>query len=123
MNEAFPETPLEAAREMWLADREAKAQVDELKALRAAYPHLVKAKRLTYARAFLQAQGPEYFRKQTAELAVADAAFQLDTCDQQIEACKDEIRRLGKLSEDLRAINSNLKEELRTLGSTYDGHP
>lgn len=118
MNDNPPSTPLEAARAIWEADQEAKRVVSDLKELREQYAPLAKRKRVTFAQAFLSTQGPEYFRKQTAELAVADAAFALDALNQRIDACQDEIWRLKGLSEDLRAINSNLKEELRALGST-----
>lgn len=112
-----PRTPAEAARAMWENDREIAEVTSNLRQLRDRMPGLLKARRLAYARAFLTAQGPEYFRKQTAEQAAAEASFAVDTCEQEMEACRDRLRDLRGVSEDLRAINSNLKEELRTLGS------
>ena len=112
-----PHTPAEAARAMWENDREIARVTADLRALRDQMPALLKARRMTYARAFLTAEGPEYFRKQKAEQAVVEATFAVDTCDQKMEACRDRLRDLRGVAEDLRAINSNLKEELRTLGS------
>lgn len=113
-----PRTPLEAAHALWLIDQEVTAVTAALKKQRLLFPKLIRARREAYARAFLKAQGPEHFRKQTAELAASEASFARDTCDQEMEACKDKLWELKGRSENVRAINSNLKEELRALGST-----
>lgn len=118
-----PRTPAEAARALFLIDQEVTEVTAELKAARRRLPGLNKAKRCVYAEAFLRAQGAEHFRKQTAELAVADAAFQRDACEQEMAACQDKLWELKGRSENVRAINSNLKEELRSLGSRYDDQP
>lgn len=118
-----PTTPAEAARALWLIDQEVTQVTAALRVERKKMPALNKVKRRVYAEAFLRAQGPEHFRKQTAELAVAEAAFQRDTCEQEMAACTDKLWELKGRSENVRAINSNLKEELRSLGSRYDDQP
>jgi hypothetical protein len=117
MNGEYPRNPTEAARLLWENDRFIDEVTAELRQLRLRLPHLIKAKRLAYARAFLTAQGAEHYRRQKAEEASAEEAFARDLCEQEIEACRERMWNLRGHSEDLRAINSNLKEELRALGS------
>lgn len=112
-----PRTPAEAARALWQIDRETVRVTAALKAQRRRLPKLNKVRREAYAKAFLQAQGPEHFRRQTAELAASAASFDRDACEQEMEACKDKLWELKQRAENVRAVNSNLKEELRTLGS------
>lgn len=122
-NEQEPENPIEARRSLWRLDMEYSRARKELRELRRKMPGLNKAKRVAYARAFLTAEGPMDIRKQKAELAQADAVFDRDACEQEIEACQDYMWELKGRAENMRAINSNLKEEIRGFGGRYDGHP
>jgi hypothetical protein len=118
-----PLTPAEAARALWLLDQEADRTRAELKLLRKKIPGLNKAYVVTRARAFLESEGPIEVRKNLAILAAADALFQKEACEQEMEACREHIFGLKDRAENVRAINSNLKEEIRGLGGRYDGHP
>lgn len=88
MSGDYPRTPAEAARLIWENDRAIDRVTEELRELRLKLPGLIKAKRLAYAEAFLAAQGAENFRRQKAEEASAEAAFERDLCEQEIEACR-----------------------------------
>ena len=117
--QASPETPTDAARLLWETDQEKDAVTRYLRSLRRQMPPLLKAHRLAYARAYLGGEGPIEDRKRAAEEATVDEWFEVEMKQQEIEACKDTLRDLVGRAEDLRAINSNLKEELRNLGATY----
>lgn len=108
-----PLTPAEAARVLWQIDRDLDEHTKELVALRLDLPKLAKSARLSYARTFLSFEGSIEARKQQAIVASDEARFALETHEQMIEARKDSLKTLRDRSEIGRAINSNLKEELR----------
>lgn len=112
-----PLTPAEAARVLWQIGQAIDAQTKELVRLRRLRPNLTRARRRAYARSFLSSSGTLDYRKQTAEMAADEAQFALEVHDQEMEACKDELRALRERSEIGRALNSNLKEELRTFNA------
>ncbi len=121
MNEE-PQNPAEAARALWELDRNAAQVRLELKALRKKLPALNKVHRVTYARALLGSDGPMDVRKQKAVVASADALFDKEACEQEMEACKDHLWEFVRRAENVRAINSNLKEELRLMnGGLHHG--
>lgn len=113
-----PLTPADAARVLWQIDRDLDENTKELVRMRLDLPKLSKSARLAYARAFLSAVGSIEVRKQEAILASDEAKFALETHEQMIEARKDSLKTLRDRSEIGRALNSNLKEELRVLYST-----
>lgn len=115
MNEQPPLTPAEAARVLWEIGLEIDAKTKDLIELRRKRAGLDRDRRMSYARAYLSADGTLEYRKQTAEVAADAAKFALEVHDQEMEACKDALRALRERSEIGRAINSNLKEELRVL--------
>ena len=115
-----PQNPAEAARALWEIDQNATAVRLELKVLRKKLPALNKVHRVTYARALLESEGPMDVRKQQAVIASADALFAKEACEQEMEACKDHLWEFVRRAENVRAINSNLKEEIRTFGSRYE---
>ena len=112
-----PTTPLEAARLMWEVEGEIDATTNYLIELRRARPTLERTHRMTFAEPFLDLDGSIENRRQAATKTADAARFALDTNDQEIESCKERLRTLRGKSETLRSINSNLKEELRQLGS------
>jgi hypothetical protein len=117
-----PQTPAAAAKVLWWLDEEARKVTEELRGLRLEMPALNRARREAYARSFLSTQGAEHFRKQTAELAASDQTFARDVCEQRMEACRDRLWELKGKAENVRAINSNLKEELRLMnGGLHHG--
>jgi len=111
-----PLTPVDAARTLWQIGQDISAATADLIQQRRQYPGLVRARRMAFARAFLAAEGAQDYRRQVAEQAAAEARMAEETCEQSIEALKDRLRELRDRSEIGRSINSNLKEELRTLG-------
>jgi hypothetical protein len=111
-----PLTPVEAGRVLWQIGQDIDAETNELIRLRKELPALLRARRLAHARAFLEAEGSIETRKQLAEIATADVKFEVDVLEQKMESCKDKLKALRDRSEIGRAINSNLKEELRVLG-------
>lgn len=112
-----PLTPAEAARVLWQIDGDLQAQTAALLELRRRYPQAVANNRLAYAAAYLAATGTVEDRKQIAVRQSAQQKFDLDTLEQEIAACQDALRVLRDRSEIGRALNSNLKEEIRTLGA------
>lgn len=112
-----PQTPAEAARLLWEVDQEKDAVTRYLRSLRRQMPKLLKAHRLAHARSYLGGQGSIEDRKRAAEVAAIEEWFAVETAEQEIESCKDTLKDLAGRAEDLRAINSNLKEELRTFAS------
>jgi hypothetical protein len=115
VNQGPPLTPAEAARVLWEISQEIDAKTNDLIELRKRRAGLDRAKRLAYAREYLTVEGTLEYRKQRAVVAADEATFQLEAHDQEIEACKDALRALRERSEIGRAVNSNLKEELRTF--------
>jgi hypothetical protein len=115
MNDGPPLTPAEAARVLWQIGQEIDAKTAELIELRRERAGLDRAKRQAYARSFLSTTGTADYRRQTAEMASDEARFRLEVHDQAMEACKDALKALRDRSEIGRALNSNLKEELRTF--------
>lgn len=111
-----PLNPAEAAATLWQIGQDIDAETEELVKLRKDFAELRKAHRLDYARAFLDTQGSMDFRRRRAEELTIDSWFAVETHEQLIEASKDKLRALRDRSEIGRAVNSNLKEELRTLG-------
>ena len=111
-----PLTPVEAARVLWQIGEEIQAKTDELIAERKKYPGLMKARREAFVTTFMTTDGAMDYRRRAAEKAALDAQFEEDLCEQAIESLKDKLRELRDRSEIGRSINSNLKEELRTLG-------
>lgn len=114
-NSRPPLTPAEAARTLWAIGLEIEAKTTDLIEKRREYPPLVRGRRTKFAREFLRCEGTLEFRRQTAELLSADAKFAAEVCEQEIEALKDKLKELRDRSEIGRAINSNLKEELRVF--------
>lgn len=102
---------------LWEIGQEIDAKTTELIALRRKRPYLDRTRRLAYARTYLSTDGTLEYRKQKSEVVADSAKFALEAHDQEMEACKDALRALRDRSEIGRAVNSNLKEELRTLGS------
>lgn len=117
MSNTAPLTPSDAARVLWQIDQEMTTHTNELVRLRLALPGLARAAKLAYARAYLSSDGSIEAKKQMAAVAADDAKFALDTHEQMIEARKDSLKTLRERSEIGRSLNSNLKEELRVLGS------
>lgn len=113
-----PLTPADAARALWQIDQELDTHTKELVRLRLEFAQKAKDARMAYAKAFLTSDGSIEARKQQAILASEDAKFALEVHDQMIEARKDSLKTLRDRSEIGRALNSNLKEELRILGGT-----
>jgi hypothetical protein len=111
-----PLTPAEAAKVLWDIGNQIDEATTFLIRERSRYTGLVKARRLTFAEAFLTAEGPQDQRRQIAEKAAAAVRFEEEACEQSIESLKDRLRALRDRSEIGRSINSNLKEELRNLG-------
>lgn len=111
-----PANPVEAKRILWTVGADIDEVTDRLVKLRDQRPSLERSYRMAYAHTYLSTEGAVEARKQKALIAADEARFALDVCDQQIETCKDQLRALRDRSEIARAINSNLKEELRTLG-------
>lgn len=112
-----PLNPAEAARVLWQIGLEIDTKTADLIELRRKRPNLDRARRLAYARSFLSSDGTVDSRKLKAELAADEAKFALEVHDQEMEACKDALRALRDRSEIGRAVNSNLKEELRQLSA------
>ena len=108
-------TPAEAAKVLWHIGQEIDAKTTELIELRRKRPYLDRDRRMAYARCFLTTDGTLDYRKQKSEVAADEAKFALEAHDQEMEACKDALRALRDRSEIGRAVNSNLKEELRVL--------
>lgn len=106
-------TPVEAAKVLWEIGQAIDAKTADLIALRRERARLDRDKRLAYAREYLSTEGTLEYRKQRALMAADAATFALEVHDQKIEACKDALRALRERSEIGRALNSNLKEELR----------
>lgn len=113
MNQGPPLTPVEAAKVLWEIGQAIDAKTADLIALRRERARLDRDKRLAYAREYLSTEGTLEYRKQRALMAADAATFALEVHDQKIEACKDALRALRERSEIGRALNSNLKEELR----------
>lgn len=112
-----PLNPAEAARVLWEIDQEMTGHTRELVALRLQLASLAREARLAHARAFLSAEGSIEAKKQIAAIAADDAKFALEVHEQKIEAKRDLLKTLQQRSEIGRAINSNLKEELRVFQS------
>lgn len=112
-----PLNPADAARVLWEIDQEMTEHTRELVALRLDLAPLARAAKLAHARAFLSAEGSIEAKKQIAAIAADEAKFALDVHEQKIEAKRDLLKTLQQRSEIGRAINSNLKEEMRNYGS------
>ncbi|MEV8610194.1 hypothetical protein AB0383_20095 [Amycolatopsis sp. NPDC051373] len=114
---ATPLNPREAALQLARIGQEIDAQTRELVQLRDQLPALLRDARRSYAESYLSTEGSIENRKQRAVLDAENAKFRLEVHEQLIEARKDSLRSLRDRSEIGRAINSNLKEEIRTFQS------
>lgn len=112
-----PQNPREAAEALWALNVEMDGHSRALEKIRLTLPGLARTARLTEAEAFLSSTGSVESRKREAVLAADEAKFALETAEQTIEARRDRLRTLTVESENIRSINSNLKEELRVFGS------
>lgn len=113
MSERPPLTPAEAASTLWQIEQDIDTETQELVRLRGEYAGLLKAHRLEFAEKFLTSQGSMDWRRRYAERESIDSWHAVQVHEQLVEACKDKLRALRDRSEIGRAINSNLKEELR----------
>jgi hypothetical protein len=113
-----PLTPAEAAATLWQIEQDIDTETQELVRLRGEYAGLLRAHRLEFAQKFLASQGSMDWRRRYAEQETIDSWYAVQAHEQKVEACKDKLRALRDRSEIGRAINSNLKEELRFTAST-----
>lgn len=118
MSDRPPLSPSEAAATLWQIEQDIDTETQELVRLRGEYAHLLREHRLDFAQTFLGTQGSMDFRRRRAEEATIESWYAVQAHEQRIEASKDKLRALRDRSEIGRAINSNLKEELRFTAST-----
>lgn len=116
MNER-PLTPAAAASTLWQIEQDIDTETNALVVLRKQYAQLLKTHRLEYAKAFLGATGTVEDRKRIAERDTIECWFAVQTHEQEVAVCQDKLRSLRERSEIGRAINSNLKEEMRFTAS------
>ncbi|MCA1185787.1 hypothetical protein LCD36_04880 [Saccharopolyspora sp. 6T] len=112
-----PLTPAQAAATLWQIEQDIDTETQELVRLRGEYAGLLRTHRLEFARAFLGAQGSMDFRRRRAEEQTIDSWYAVQAHEQLVEASKDKLKALRDRSEIGRAINSNLKEEMRFTAS------
>lgn len=112
-----PLTPAAAAQTLWQIEQDIDTETKELVKLRGEYADLLKAHRLAFAQTFLGAQGSMDFRRRYAEQETIDSWFKVQVHEQAVAACQDKLKALRDRSEIGRAINSNLKEEMRFTAS------
>ncbi|GAA2773611.1 hypothetical protein [Saccharopolyspora taberi] len=117
MNDRPPLSPSEAAATLWQIEQDIDTETQELVRLRGQYAGLLRAHRLDFAQAFLNTSGSMDFRRRRAEELTIDSWHAVQVHEQLVEASKDKLKALRDRSEIGRAINSNLKEELRFTAS------
>lgn len=72
---------------------------------------------VSFARAFIQAQGAEGLRKQTATLETAEAKLDAEIADQKLRAAREAIRVLRDRLDIGRSLNSAIKSEWSAQGA------
>ncbi|MGW1675971.1 hypothetical protein [Saccharopolyspora sp. NPDC002376] len=117
MSNRAPLSPAEAAAVLWQIEQDIDTETQDLVRLRGEYAELLKAHRLDFAKEFLGTQGSMDFRRRRAEELTIESWFAVQAHEQLIEASKDKLKALRDRSEIGRAINSNLKEEMRFTAS------
>lgn len=110
-----PLTPSEAARVLWQIGLDIEAKTNDLINLRRGLASKAANYRTAYAAAFLTASGTVEDRKQIAVQKSSTQKFELEAHEQELAACLDKLKELRDRSEIGRAVNSNLKEELRVF--------
>ncbi|MER7213542.1 MULTISPECIES: hypothetical protein [Streptosporangium] len=97
--------------------REGRDRIKELKALNKQAAEAKANAEVTFARAFMNAEGrPMDERRQIAMLAAADARFQADLAEREVAAFKKAIDAARDDLEVARTISANVRDELKTLG-------
>ena len=96
--------------------RELDAKQDEISRLDEEAVRAKSRYEVSFARAFIQAQGAEGLRKQTAVLETEAAKLDMEIADQKLRAAREAIRVLRDRLDIGRSLNSAIKSEWAAQG-------
>lgn len=110
-------TPNAIAANLIQLGRDLNKLVSHFRDLELAAAEAKREAEVSYARAYMSAQGSIEDRKQQAIEQCADARYTSDLADREIAACKEAIKALHQRIEIGRTLSATTRDEMRLAGT------